>query len=135
VGVESALHRPLAVGDIAVAGQGHQPYVLAFVGGPNAPGDLETVEPGQADVDEHHFGPRGQGRVDRPGAVGSHVHAVAADFEQTAYGLTGIGVVFDNEDVTSHDAHGTRSRPSVATHEKIFYYLLLPVAFAYTIFS
>src|SRR5262249_11098607 len=59
--------------------------------------DLVAVEPGQADVDQRHLGRLRASQVEALGAVGTGVDLVAVQLEQRAQGLTGVGVVLDEE--------------------------------------
>ena len=69
-------------------------------------GDLVAVHPRQADVQQHHLGPKGRGRLQGRRAGAGHLHVVAVQPQQHAQAVGGVNVVLHNK-----DAKGSSRQP------------------------
>src|SRR6266853_2697919 len=107
VGVEACRAGAQAIFALPVSRHGDEDHVSA-VRGSDALGDLIAVETGETEIDDDGVGVKHQRLLEAPDAVFRLMRLIARQLEQVAQHLTGIGVVFDDQNAP------IRARPSRA---------------------
>src|SRR6266851_5912148 len=96
VGVEACRARAQAIFALPVSRHGDEDHV-SEVRGSDALGDLIAVETGETEIDDDGVRVKHQRLLEAPDAVFRLMHLIARQLEQVAQHLTGIGVVFDDQ--------------------------------------
>ncbi len=104
--IEAGRLGAIAIRGAVVPTERNEPQIHAPGIGPDAAGDLETVESSKADVDKTQIRPRPQDQVDPALTIPSGVDHVAFELEQRAQGVARRGIIIEKDDALDGWLHG-----------------------------
>lgn len=96
--IESGIRRGLSIGACAVAAYAHQDRLSGAPRGAKLSGKRESVDIGQAHVEQYGFGVMSLNGLDRGAATMGHVYFEAFHLQDQGERFTGIDAVVDDKD-------------------------------------